>query len=165
MQDKWGHLLDVLKGILEIYQAILVLSQQKKQILVAAKPQELEKITKQEESLILQVGKLEGVRRKIVSEIMASHGITDEANSIIELQKIASSDVVEKLEDFQKEFGNIMAEMVPLNELNTELIKQALNFVNYNMNILSQTAVGPTYAPQGQSNEQGAKRRVFDAKV
>lgn len=164
MQEKWGRLLDVLKEILEIYQAILTLSQHKKQILVAVKPKELEKVTKQEEMLILRVGKLDDLRRKIISEIAADHGMKAEENSILQLQTVAPADIVGKIDSFQTDFESILAELVPLNELNTELIKQALGFVNYNINILSQTAVGPTYAPQGHSNEQ-AKRRVFDAKV
>ena len=165
MQDKWENLLNVLKEILAVYQTILMVSQQKKQILISAKTMDLAKITKEEEALIVQVGKLEALREKIVSEIMADHGMTEGTIDLVQLQKIAKPDIVEKLENFSTEFRLIMAEMAPLNKLNTELITQALNFVNYNMNILSQVAVGPTYAAQGQSNEQAPMRKVFDAKV
>jgi len=40
-----------------------------------------------------------------------------------------------------------------------------LLFINYNINILSHTAVGPTYAAKGQENGQAPKRTVFDARV
>lgn len=165
MKEKWAKLLAVLQEILNIYQAILTLSRQKKQILIATKSTDLDAVTKQEEVLILQIGKLEALREKYVSEIMAQHGITESSISIGELQKIAGPDVLEKLELFSKEFKIIMAEIVPLNKLNTELIEQALGFVNYNMNILSQISVGPTYAAKGQANEQGPQRKVFDARV
>jgi len=165
MPDKWEELLAVLNKMLNVYQAILNLSQEKHQILVAAKSSELEKVTKQEEILILQVGKLEDLREKLVSELMVVHGITDGEFSLAELREIAKPDVVEKLEVFSKKIGIIMSEMVPLNKLNTDLIKQALGFINYNMNLLSQTAVGPTYAAKGQTNEQAPQRKVFDARV
>lgn len=164
MKDRWEALVTVLGKILSIYQAILTLSQEKKKILVAANAQGLEKITKQEEILILQVGKLEEIRRKLVGELINAHGITEEGRSLLQLQKIATPAVVLQLENFSKKMNEIIAEIGTLNKLNTELINQALGFINYNINILSQTVVGPTYAPKGQANEQ-TKRTVFDAKV
>lgn len=164
MQGKWEELLVVLSKIIRIYKVILTISQEKKQILVAAKPQELEKVTKEEEILILQVGKLEKLRGELVGELMASYGIPEGKVSLAQLQEIATPDVAEKLKVFVDEFDAIMAEIVPLNELNTQLITQALGFINYNINILSQTVVGPTYAAKGQANEQ-TQRKVFDARA
>lgn len=164
MKEKWDALLVVLHKILNIYQELLLLSQQKKQVIVAVKPQELEKITKQEEVLIMQVGKLENMRGKIVRELMTVHGMLEGDASLTRLQEIATPDMREKLTVFNGKIDAVMAELVPLNKLNSELIEQALGFINYNINILSQTAVGPTYAAKGQANEQ-TKRTVFDAKV
>ena len=164
MKEKWEALLVVLHKILNIYQELLLLSQQKKQVIVAVKPQELEKITKQEEVLIMQVGKLENMRGKIVRELMTVHGMLEGDASLARLQEIASPDMREKLTVFNEKIDAVMAELVPLNKLNSELIEQALGFINYTINILSQTAVGPTYAAKGQANEQ-TKRTVFDAKV
>lgn len=165
MKEKWEKLFAVLQEILNVYQTILRVSQQKKEILIAAKSQELTKITKQEEVLILQVGRLEELRATLIREITAHHGIGEGSVSLAQLQTIGTPEDLEKLETFSKEFGKIMAEITPLNKLNTALINQALGFINYNMNMLSQTAVGPTYASQGHSNEQAPKRKLFDAKV
>lgn len=165
MKEKWGELLTVLSKMLSIYQAILILSHQKHDILVAAKSHELETVTKQEEVLIQQVGKLEDLRGKLVSELMAAHGITEGEVSLTQLHNIATPAVVEQLEHFSKEFSDIMTEMMPINKLNTELIKQALGFINYNINLLSQTAVGTTYAAKGQSKQEAPQRTAFDARV
>ncbi|WP_378950672.1 flagellar protein FlgN [Pelosinus sp. sgz500959] len=165
MNEKWEGLLAVLSQMLSIYQAILTLSQQKNRILVAAKPQELETVTKSEEVLILQVGKLEEIREKLVKELMVLYGMRDGRASLDELTNVAQPAIIEKLEIFKKEFSKVMAEIGSLNKLNTELIKQALGFINYNINLLSQTAVGPTYAAKGQNNEQAPKRTAFDARV
>ena len=133
MKDKWEELLTVLSNMLSIYQAILTLSQQKHDILVAAKSHELETVTKQEEVLIQQVGKLEDLRGKLVSELMAGYGITEGEVSLAQLYKIATPAVARQLENFGKKIGDIMTEMAPINKLNTELIKQALGFINYNI--------------------------------
>lgn len=73
MKDRWEALLAVLRKIISLYQTILTLSQEKQQILVSAKSQELEKVTKQEEILVLEISKLEDLRRKLVGEPMAAH--------------------------------------------------------------------------------------------
>ena len=165
MEEVWGNLLNVLNKIVSVYQTILALSEEKRKVLVAVKPQELEQITKQEETLILQAGKLEELRRKLVSEIMSIHGSSITEVSLEELKKIAKPEVVLQLEAFNTQMKQIMEKIVPLNEVNTKLTQQALNFVNYNINILSQTAVGPTYASKGESEKQAPKRTMFDAKV
>jgi len=165
MTDRWDDLLKVLREMLSVYQGILTLSQQKHDILIAAKSHELETVTKQEEMLIIEVGKLEDIRGKIVGEMMAAYGMKDGEVSLAELKKIAKPEIVEQLEMFGEKFGSIMAAMVPLNQQNTELIQQALRFVNYNINLLSQTVVGPTYAAKGQAEKQTIQRTVFDARV
>ena len=165
MKDKWEELLAVLSKMLSIYQVILTLCQQKNQILIAAKSHDLEIVTKQEEILIKQVGKLENLRGKLVSEIMVAHGIAEGEVSLAQLHKIATPAIVEQLEAFGKEFGVVVAAMEPLNKMNTKLIKQALGFINYNINLLSQTAVAPTYKAKGQANQQTIQRTVFDARV
>lgn len=165
MKDKWEELLAVLSKMLSIYQALLTLTKQKHDVLVAAKSHELEAVTKQEEILILQVGKLEDLRGKLVSELMASHGITGGEVSLAELYKMARPEVVEQFDSISKKFGAVAAEIEPLNKINTELIQQALGFINYNINILSQTVAGPTYAAKGQVNQQIIQRKAFDTKV
>ena len=165
MKDRWDDLLKVLREMLSAYQAILNLSQQKHEILIAANSHDLETVTKQEEILIVRVGKLEDLRGKILGELMDQYGIKDGEVSLAELKKIAKPEIVEQLETFGTEFGLIMTEMVPLNLQNTELIQQALRFVNYNINLLSQSVVGPTYAAKGQANKQAIQRTVFDARV
>jgi len=165
MKDRWDDLLKVLREMLSTHQAILSLSQQKHEILIAAKSHDLETVTKQEEILIVRVGKLEDLRGKILGELMDQYGIKDGEVSLAELKKIAKPEIVEQLETFGTEFGMIMTEMVPLNLQNTELIQQALRFVNYNINLLSQSVVGPTYAAKGQADKQAIQRTVFDTRV
>lgn len=165
MKEQWEELIAVMNKMLGIYQAILTLSQEKHDILVAAKAHELEMVTNQEEILILQVGKLENLRISLVSQLLANCGIVEGDGSLLQLQGLATPIVAAELEKLSKEFGHIMTATAPINKLNTELIKQALNFVNYNINLLSQTAVGTTYEGQGQTRQEVPKRTTFDARV
>jgi len=164
MKEKWEELIAVLNRLLSIYKEILALSQQKKQILVAAKSQDLARVVKEEERLILQLAKVEGRRRSLVRELMATQSKIHGEETLEQLQKIATPDVVMELEAFASKMNAIMAEIVPLNKVNTALVRQALIFINYNINVISQTVVGPTYAPKGHANEQ-TMRKIFDMKV
>lgn len=164
MKEKWEELLVILNQILDVYQIILMLSEQKKEIMVATKIEELEKVTKREELIIPQIRKLENQRGKIISELMADHGITEGRVSLKELYKVATPDIIEQLEVFSKKITIIMEKIVPLNKLNTQLIQQALGFIDYNINLLSQTVADTTYAAKGQAGVQ-SKRIVFDARV
>ena len=97
MKEKWAELITVLNKILSIYTAILTLSQQKKEILVAAKSQDLEKVVKQEEVLILQVGKLEEQRQRLVRDLMEAHGIPEGEASFAKLEEMVMPDVAAEL--------------------------------------------------------------------
>jgi flagellar biosynthesis/type III secretory pathway chaperone len=134
-------------------------------VLVAANSQELEKIVKQEDSLLVEISKLEKMREKVIKEILIAHSVQDAEVSLGALKKIAKPDVREQLEVFSKDLKEIMDQLGPLQILNSELIQQALGFINYNVNVLSQIAVGPTYASGGQTDQQAPKRTLFDAKA
>lgn len=165
MTDMWDKLTVALNQILEIYQALLQLSQKKKEILIAAKPQELEKVTKQEEMLIIQAGKLEKVRLTVMQELVTELGISSEQAVLSELIKYADSTTAVKLNEIFQAFTEITGELNNLNELNEKLIRQSLEFVNYNINILSQSKADTTYAPQGQDSTGKPGRTILDAKA
>ncbi|MDF2635276.1 MAG: FlgN protein [Pelosinus sp.] len=165
MEEMWKNLLNVLHQIRTICQAFLTLSEQKQKVLVAANSQELEKIVKQEDSLLVEISKLEKMREKVIKEILIAHSVQDAEVSLGALKKIAKPDVREQLEVFSKDLKEIMDQLGPLQILNSELIQQALGFINYNVNVLSQIAVGPTYASGGQTDQQAPKRTLFDAKA
>ncbi|MDF2636170.1 MAG: FlgN protein [Pelosinus sp.] len=165
MDEKWNNLLKVLSQILRVCQNLLALSKEKQKVLVAADSQELEKIVKQEDSLLIEISKLEKVREQLIGEILIAHGVEKSEASLEKLKTIAKPNAEEQLEVFSKELRLIMDELGPLHALNAELITQALGFINYNVNVLSQIAVGPTYASGGQTDQQAPKRTLFDAKA
>ncbi|QJW48581.1 flagellar protein FlgN [bacterium BFN5] len=161
----WERLVDVLTNMLKLYQALLTISKQKHDILVGAKAQELDALTKQEELLIVQIGKLEVIREKALQEIITAHKFSDENITISRLAEVADQDNGKKIADLWREFDQITTELVKMNSLNTKLIEQALSFINYNINLLTQNTLGPTYAAKGQQGQGVPSRIVLDRKV
>lgn len=161
----WDKLVTLLTEMADIYRAILELSKQKRDILVAVKPKELEVVTKQEELLILQVGKLEAARGKLMKQLVEASGVSAADLTLPDIKKLAGPAVAESLEKIAADFGRIMDELAPVNKLNAELIQRALGFINYNINILTQSTAGPTYAPRGKSTPDGQLRKLVDRKI
>lgn len=161
----WDKLVILLNQILQIYQALLQLSRKKREILVAANPQELEQLTKQEEMLIIEAGKLETLRVSLTRELATALGMTPDDTALAVLLERADSQTANKLKTISQTFAEVTDELVMLNELNEKLIRQSLNYINYNINILSHSTAEPTYAAKGQVESARLSRSILDAKV
>lgn len=165
MKQHWQNLIAVLEEMLSLYQAILTLSQEKRKVLVSANGQMLEQITKQEEILILQAGKLEKRREKAIDEIGLAYEFEAAETNITKLKEFADPDIASKLDELSSQLSKTFSELGATNKINTNLIKQALVFVNYNINMLAQSTASPTYAPVGKSGQSGNSRNWVDRKV
>lgn len=165
MKQHWQNLIAVLEEMLSLYQAILTLSQEKRKVLVSANGQMLEQITRQEELLILQAGKLDNRREKVIAEIGSACGFKAAETNITKLKEFADQDIALKLDELSAQLSKTFSELGTVNKINTNLIKQALTFVNYNINMLAQSTASPTYAPVGKSGQSGNSRNWVDRKV
>lgn len=165
MKELCEKLTALLAEILEVYQEILTLSRQKKDILIAGQVRELEEITKQEEKLILRVGKLEKERRQVMDDIRQANGLQEEQLNLVQVKDLMDAAAAEKLEAMSNELRTLMRELQSMNELNTKLLQRAIAFVDFNINVLAQHSVGPVYAPQGQNGASVQERILVDRKA
>ncbi|WP_094603827.1 hypothetical protein SPSIL_042370 [Sporomusa silvacetica DSM 10669] len=166
MKEKLDRLINLLIELISMYQGIVKLSQNKRGVLVSGgNPKELELITKQEEVLILQIAKIEKVRESIIKEIITAHNLNCETLTLTQIKVLADSEAAERFAQISDKLNTIVAELSTLNEANTKLLQQAMNFINYNINILAQHAADSTYAPQGQPSKPAQARTFIDQKV
>lgn len=165
MTAMWDKLVLLLNQTLQIYQALLQLSQKKREILIAANPQALEKLTKQEEMLIIEAGKLEKLRQPLIKELAAALGMASGQTALSALINHADSQTSAKLTVISEQFTGITDELAQLNKLNERLIQQSLDYISYNINVLSQTMAESTYAPKGQNGEDRNRRSILDTKA
>lgn len=166
MKEAWTKLQAILNEMLELYQSLLAVTRKKRAVLVSGKANELEAVTKEEEIIILQAGKLEGRREKIIEEIAAGYGLTTEEITFSTIKEFADEADAAQLQQLIKNFEAVVAEIKQLNQVNTKLLQQSLRFIQYNINLLTQNTSGPTYAPKGQTTGQtGQGRNLFDRKA
>lgn len=161
----WDNLVSLMSEIVEIYQAIVAISRQKKKALVSADVKELSQLTKQEEALILQIGKLEAARERIVGDLASVYALKTEELNLSKAKELAGGEVSVQLEDLERQLVAITSELAPLNKLNTKLIQQSLNYINYNLNLLTQTPAGTNYAAKGSGETAPRTKALIDAKV
>jgi len=159
----WKELISVLTKILDVYKQLLVLSKEKRMIIVTVKMKELEKIVRQEQIMIATIGKLEQQRESVLTSLLVSENISTPNKELLDLVMFCDQSMGQKIADIHRQFKETLAELETNNKMNNHLITQALSVVNYNLNVLSEAAVGPTYAAQGR--EQVSKVKRFDYKA
>lgn len=156
----WKELISVLTKILDVYKQLLILSKEKRMVIVSVKMTELEKIVSQEQIMVATIGKLEQQREAVLTSLLVSENISTPNKELLDLVMFCDKDMGKKIKEIHRQFKETLAELETNNKMNNHLITQALSVVNYNLNVLSQTSVGPTYASKGQ--EQVSKIKRFD---
>jgi len=165
----WEHFLNIIELMLDDAQALLVLSQEKRQVLTRTDKAEVDnliKITKQEEILVAKLYKFEKQRLAVIQEIVAACELKEEglagefAKSIFQIKKLAGVQYSERIEELGVKLQNCVQAIISLNELNAKLIKQYMEFIEYNVNILSAASCEQTYSTNaGNASELQFKRR------
>jgi len=149
----------------EIYAEILRLGEEKKQIIIDGDIEKLEKMTVREHALIASLMKLEEIRDKIVSEIIKQKGLMQV--EVIDDVIMAVDDTSKpQLEAVKRKLSNLMSDVKDVNESNGTLIKQSLDLIEFNVNLMASIRETETnYGDQANINYQKSKRSGFDAKA
>lgn len=149
-----------LRTILEKELAVLIelknLSFNKTDMIINNHIRELEETTKKEETLINEMAILEEERE----------GLLDTWGVAIDT---SISDVIERLPEDNKglikikdNMHEVMSELSLRNKLNNDLIKENLDWIDFNMNLITSIHTGPGY---GKENKNPSGNSIFDRKV
>lgn len=115
----------------ELYDMILVVAKDKKSVLVKGDLAGLDECTRQEEKLVVQVGKLEEERIRI-HQALANH-------FHVQPQEVTIAFLLEKCgqtlsDSFSREaiaLRKTLDSLQEVNSLNSDLVKQSLNYIEY----------------------------------
>lgn len=162
-------LVDELIGILNkeaaLYEDVLKLSKNKTGIIVEGKVSELENIVKLEQSMILQMGKLEDVRESLVEKLSKHLNAGPAEQTVTQLSKLLQKENSSRLNACQQKLTKVLGELKDTNGLNSRLIKNSLDYIDFSVNLLTNTGTaGNLYSNSGQANES-RKRNFFDIKL
>lgn len=158
-------LIDILNKEAEMYESILKLSKNKTNIIVEGKVTELESITKVEQTLILQLGKLEEGREKLVDEIAGQLNMEASEVTLASLEKLYPKEQAKKLKACHNKLPKIVKDLGEANVVNSKLIKNSLDYIDFSINILTNAGLtSNNYGYTGQSDDS-KKRNFFDMKL
>jgi len=159
------RLIEILGKEKNIYESILKLSMDKKDVIVAGKVTELEGMTKLEQSIILKLGKLEGEREELTGKLADALKIEPSEVTLSGLAKMIPDEQGIRLRNCQDSLLRTVNDIRSTNTLNSKLIRNSLDYIDFSVNILTNAgAGGNNYSNSGQSDDP-KKKNFFDIKL
>ncbi|PYG89110.1 FlgN protein [Ruminiclostridium sufflavum DSM 19573] len=159
------QLADVLNQENEIYETLSKISNNKTELVVGGKVNELENITRIEQSLVIKIAKLEDDREKLVDKLCALLGARAEDITISALVERLGQDQADELKACQAKIINTIKNLKKTNDLNAKLIKNSLEYIDFSINMMTSIdTVNNSYGSSGFSGE-AKKRNFFDMKL
>ena len=164
-------LIQVLDEESQEYEKLLGLSMKKTPVLVSGDLDELAKITDEEQIVVSKINRLEQRRQETFTDV--ANVINKDVKTLMlgDLVEMLSSRPVEqqKLAKVHDRLRNVVREVKRVNEQNRELIENALEMVEFDMNMLQAMKAAPETANynRGAYNtgaQIGLNMGGFDAK-
>jgi flagellar biosynthesis/type III secretory pathway chaperone len=163
------HLINDLSDTLviekEMYENLQSLFKKNTNFITKGSVSQLEEIVKIEQNIIFKIGKLESRREKIVEEITNILQIDKEEITISKLFEYMDQEEKQKFENLQQEITDVIIDLKKTNELNSKLIKQSLEYIDFSINMLSIPNVGNDYGEKGEIKEEKISKSIFDVKL
>ena len=140
---------------------------EKKAVLVEVDNARLTDIINIEEYLLKELGKIERDKNAILAQLNTTANLGIEIKTLQDIKSAASEHNWLQLEKVANELLNMTSELTKVNDINNQLLKQAINVVTFGINRLTQAQASPVYASQkaGITQETTNTKKVFDFKA
>ncbi|WP_168198214.1 flagellar protein FlgN [Crassaminicella thermophila] len=149
----------------EIYKDYYTLAKNKNEILIEGNVKELERITKKEQDVIAVMGKIDQIRTAIIGNILFEKKI-DWVESLTELASHIEASKRAEIIALKDKLRILLEEIKNLNDLNGKLIRQSLDYIEFNVNLLTNVELkGNTYGSRADEQDLKHRPNLFDAKV
>ena len=165
------NLIEVLEQESGEYEGLLSLSQKKTPVIVSGNLEELQKITDDEQELVSRIGRLERKRREVIADIANVLNKDVESlklNQIIDMLAARPAEQ-QKLAAIHDRLQSSVYELRRVNEQNKELLSNALEMVEFEMNLMQAAKAAPetanyTRGAYNTGDTMGVISGGFDAK-
>lgn len=152
------ELKELLSEELRVCKELLDITFKKTDILVEGEIGKLSKITMEEEKLINKIGNLEESRQNLIDEW--GMDISMPLSDII--PKIPEGS--EEVEEIAMKLSKILEEIGIRNQLNAQLLKDSIEWIDFNVNLLTTTNTSTTYK-KDDKEKKNINSQLFDRKV
>ena len=141
MAGMLSDLINILKEQTKRFEELKGLALEKKEIIVKNEIEELQKITNLESIIVTQTNRLEKKRIAITNDIAMVLGKQGEELDLKTLEELLPNQPEKsELAKVGKKLRKVIQELKEVNELNNSLIQNALEFIEYSLNVIRSTA-------------------------
>ena len=153
----------------ELYRELLPIQETKTKVIIKNNIEQLQLITAQEQETIDKITALERKREEVIQNIGTVLNRNPKTLTLTNLIQIMARQPEDqkKLQDLHDQLQDAVKKLVKVNERNQMLIKQSLEMIEFNMNLLQSTRIvpGSNYTKNASEWEPGAfQTGMFDAK-
>jgi flagellar biosynthesis/type III secretory pathway chaperone len=154
----------------DIYKELIPIADEKTRVIIKNDLDALQKITEQEQLTIEKINALEKKREEVIVNIGTVLSRDPKELNMKTLIKILGKQPEEqkRLSRIHDELSETLRRLVVINDRNKELIKQSLEMIEFNMNLIQSTRMAPgvnNYTRSaGESSIRQAGTGMFDAK-
>ncbi len=163
--------LEELAGVLErqadVYDALAVLGEKKKGILVEGRLRELEEVVVAEEVLVRKAARLEEVRGEIVDRLAAGEETSAGVLKVKTLMEQCPEPLSTRFQQVQDRLSQSVERVGSLNRTNGELIRRSLRYIDFSLQVLLGAGGTVTYRAGGRWSgaNTGQAARVVDRRL
>jgi flagellar biosynthesis/type III secretory pathway chaperone len=159
------QLLDIFDELLQAHEALLSLVHEKKDILIQGQLDKLSALTVQEWRWIQRIESLEKERISHVSVFAREKGLAEESLTARQLPSLLGDPFLSaRMKGLIERLTSVLDELKKANELNAQLLRQSLTFVQMTLDLLTDTSNSIQYHERGTTSS-APRRSFFDAKV
>ena len=165
MSKSVEQLITALKKEYDIYRDYVDIAKKKKDIIIKGNIKELDHITGLEQDMILNMGKIDKIRAAIIGNLLNELQVKEIAN-ISELVPYLEEEDRVKVLSLKDKLEKVLQEIQELNDLNGRLIQQSLEYIDFNLNLMtSANTQGTTYGNRADEKNVKNKPNLFDVKI
>lgn len=147
----------------EIYDELLQVSRQKREMIKSQDIDQLEALTHLEQGLVVSLFKLEELREKVVDKIMREEKL-DFVENVTQLAQLLNSDDRNHVLNAKDNLLVRVKTVTEENRFNNKLIEDKLELINFNIGLLAQVGEDNGIYDKKASNDE-ARKNLFDARV
>ena len=162
------ELIESLRFLLQLYRQLIDLGMQKKEQVIANRLNDLTDTLAKESRVLKQLAEAETARVRAVAAFQRSLGLKEDPEAKLHdlanliLNRTEKSETLQLLEDI----GQAAAELKELNERNQALVRQALEMVEFTLDLLAGPPVEePVYQAPARKPAEPKRVSRFDAKA
>ena len=153
----------ILENELAIYEKINQLAEEKKGTIIDGKVKELELLTEKEQTFTRSLIKLETLRSKTVDQLMQKYGLV-EIENVTDLIEYMGAEGKAAVSNMKNQILGVVDELQSKNDKNKILIEQSLEFIDFNMELLTAVGDNANYGSDADDKDK-EKRSIFDVRV